>query len=109
VNGWYYILGPGNVVVPTTNLLEWARFMERGNRIVAKTLVAPGVEVSTVFLGSDHNFGFGGGPVLFETMIFDDYEDGHQWRWRTWDEAVQGHESICELIRVRMAITIPEG
>jgi hypothetical protein len=37
---------------------------------VAFERVREGVEVSTVFLGVDHNFFGVGGPILFETMIF---------------------------------------
>ena len=46
------------------------------------------VEVSTVFLGIDHQFGYGK-PLLFETMIFGGKNDGYQTRYSTWEEAVE--------------------
>lgn len=47
--------------------------------------------VSTVFLSLDHNWG-DGPPILFETMIFGGEHDGYQERYRTWEEAEEGHE-----------------
>ena len=49
-----------------------------------------GAEVSTVFLGLDHAHD-GSQPVLFETMVFGGPLDEEQWRYHTWDEAVEGH------------------
>ena len=53
--------------------------------------------VSTVFLGLDHSFGFGGPPPLFETAIFDrdDRANIDMWRYSTWDEAMAGHKAAC--------------
>ena len=100
----FYCLGPGHIPVPC-DIHEFGRVMESSERIVAKTEVAPGVQVSTVFLGLDHNFFGDGPPLLFETMIFDDYEAGdHQWRYCTWEEAETGHNAACELVRARIAI-----
>ena len=75
---------------------EWARWMQQGfdkTKRVAKTAVSEEVEVSTVFLGLDHNFG-DGPPVLFETMVFGGAHSEDLWRYCTWDEAVAGHERI---------------
>ncbi len=61
----------------------------------------PGVMVSTVFLGLDHNYTGKGGPILFETMIFGAGRlDEEQWRYRTWDEAVAGHWRAVRLVLV---------
>lgn len=64
----HYILGKDKQVVPAS-LMDWATFMERADRTVGKTSVS-GFEVSTVFLGLDHNFSGEGPPVLWETMVF---------------------------------------
>lgn len=56
----------------------------------------PGAEVSTVFLGLDHQFGEGP-PVLFETMIFGGPLDQEQWRYHTWEEAVAGHRAAVRM------------
>ena len=89
-------------------LLAWAAEVwgddEKGRR-VAFTEVAPGVEVSTVFLGIDHNHWGDGPPVLFETMLFDDYSDGNAWRWSTWAEAEAGHAHVVAAVRQMQTLT----
>ena len=60
----------GKLVVPCRDLMEWAKWFETANRVVAQTEVGS-LFVSTVFLGLDHNFLDSGQPLLFETMIFD--------------------------------------
>lgn len=89
----FYIL-EGKKAVKVASLEEWSRRMDLENRHVAVTEVAPGVTVSTVFLGLDHQH-FSGPPLLFETMVFNDYgDDGTQERYSTWDEAAAGHARI---------------
>lgn len=51
------------------------------------------VQVSTVFLHIDCNYGTGK-PELFETMVFGGEYDEHQWRYATWDEALKGHWEV---------------
>lgn len=89
-------------VTTTKGLIEWAEWFEKANRRVDRTEVAPGIAVSTVFLGLDHNFSDRGPPVLFETMVFDDYGGNDTYRWHTWDEATAGHARIVEEIRERL-------
>lgn len=87
----WYILDDNHKAVPCT--LEQHSDWIKGNflrKIVSKTRLPNGIEVSTVFLGLDHSFN-GGQPILFETMIFGGDEDGYQDRYYTWDEAVIGH------------------
>jgi hypothetical protein len=45
--------------------------------------------VSTVFLRLDH--GWGGAPLLFETMIFGNFYDGYCERCATWRQALAMH------------------
>jgi hypothetical protein len=85
-----YLLNPDHSVRPTDDLLEWARAFETMDRKVASTEVAPGIRVSTAFLGLDHNFGEGP-PLIFETMIFGGEHNEEQWRYSTWAEAEAGH------------------
>lgn len=91
-----YILD-GHTPVPVASILEWGQWFEKANRVVAKDKVN-GVEVSTVFLGLDHQWG-DGPPLLFETMIFGGPHDEDQWRYSTWDEAVTGHVAALKLAR----------
>jgi hypothetical protein len=93
-------------------MLAWSKMFENvDNRTVAKTEVAAGIVVSTVFLGLDHQIGEGP-PLLFETMVFNDYgDDGQQYRYSTWDEAEAGHKktvAICKA-RLRKEKTLVEG
>lgn len=88
----YYIMVDGEPQ-QTDDAAAWAKWYEdhREERIVARTSVAPGLLISTVFLGLDHAFG-GGEPVLFETMVFGgDWAEQEQERYSTIDEARRGH------------------
>ena len=61
-----YILKDGEPV-PCEDIIEWATWFETADRVVAKS-TKDDIEVSTVFLGTDHQFG-DGPPLLFETMV----------------------------------------
>jgi len=89
-----YILGKNHELIET-DLMTWGKFFEDGkNRQVAFDIIGE-AQISTVFLGLDHNFGEGE-PLLFETMIFGGKRDQEQWRWHTWKEAKEGHQKIVE-------------
>jgi hypothetical protein len=83
---------------------EWGDAFESENRTVAKTFInavyddEEDLSVSTVFLGLDHNYSEEGAPILFETMVFG-LPNEYQRRYTTWDEAVHGHEEVCQLYR----------
>lgn len=98
-------------VVPVDDVHEFAFWFETADRIVGKTSVN-GFVISTVFLGID--YGFGGPPLWFETMIFideenppaselggkiDEWRSGQQRRYATWEEAAAGHEQFVQIIR----------
>ena len=57
-------------------------------------------EVSTVFLCFDHSLGLTGDekPILFETMIFGGKHDNWCERYHTYDEAIEGHKRLCEMV-----------
>lgn len=77
------------------DLHKWAMWFETADRQIAFTLGAD-YQVSTVFLGVDHNFSNTGPPVLFETMVFD-YQSSHDHdmqRYVTLDEARVGHDAM---------------
>ncbi len=90
--------------VQPVSLGEWATSMEHENRRVRLTRIGP-FEVSTVFLGLDHNFSGVGPPVIFETMTFlrgvesgeeiDNEQDG---RSCTWTEAEAMHQRAVDWI-----------
>lgn len=95
-----YIL-EGKTPKPCDNLLKWARWFERADRVVQKTRVGR-LEVSTVFLGTDHRFGGNGPPLLFETMIFGGQHDEFQERYSTWEEAEAGHAMAVAIVSKRL-------
>ena len=86
-----YILDENRNPARVSNVLEWGAWMQGATRHVAKSEVN-GVQVSTVFLGIDHNWGWQDRPVLFETMVFGGKYDLEQERYCTWSEAEAGHE-----------------
>jgi hypothetical protein len=66
-------------------------------RIVKKTELPDGSEVSTVFLGLDHNW-TGSYPVLFETMVFGGEYHHYTERYRTYVGAEAGHERTVKMV-----------
>ena len=106
ITSLYYVLD-GHKPVPAT-LEEWAKmFEETSSRLVARAHIARPSEitVSTVFLGIDH--GFGGPPLLFETMIFGGRHDGWTRRYATWAQAEAGHQDAVK-VATRMLVEEPD-
>ena len=93
---YMYIL-EGKTPVPCNDGLKWGRWFEKADRHVART-DEDGVDVSTVFLGTDHGWGQGT-PLLFETMVFGGELDGEQERYSTWEEAEAGHKAMVERVK----------
>lgn len=95
-----YTLDAKNQPVPEPDLMKWAKWMERADRIVAKTVVNE-TTISTVFLGVDHSFGVSVTPILYETMAFQggDALDEME-RYTTRAKALAGHK---RWVKVRKA------
>lgn len=86
-----YILD-GKTAVPEPDLIKWAKWYEKADRLVTRT-----GDVSTVFLGLDH--AFGDGPVqLFETLVFGGPLADEMDRYSTWDEAEAGHQTMVQRV-----------
>lgn len=100
-NGKYTL--DGHDAVPCEDIIEWGRWFEKANRTVARTKVGE-VEVSTVFLGVDHSFGYGPGPILFETMVFGGDWENEMDRYATWEDAERGHAAM-----VARVAALPNG
>jgi hypothetical protein len=73
----------------------WAEAHSRKH--VAADDLPDGTRVSTVFLGTNHNFG-DGPPLWFETMVFPKgkWEALDCARYTTWAEAEAGHRAMVE-------------
>jgi hypothetical protein len=82
------------------------RFQSGEERRVAVDEIGD-VRVSTVFLGLDH--GYGGPPIIFETMIFGGPHDKYQERYSTWQEAEEGHRRAVVLVKQASWPTTPDA
>jgi hypothetical protein len=88
----------GHTPVRCEDVRAWGRwFEETERRRVRWTELPSGEQISTVFLGMDHQHGDAGPPLLFETMI-----SGGEWadwqdRCSTWEEAEAMHAAAVEM------------
>lgn len=99
MNPRYWIL-KGKKVIPTNDLLEWARFFENGDRVVEQTTLVEGVGVSTVFLGIDHFYRLNNPkPLIFETRVFGGPMNGEIDRYGTYTGAEAGHKKMVEKVK----------
>lgn len=88
----------GHKAVVCDDLMEWAEWFETAKRHVEKTDVGD-ARVSPVFLGMNHNFGEGGKPLLFETMVFGGEYDEEMEQYATWEQAEEGHNRWVEKLK----------
>ncbi len=103
----HYVL-ENKIPVAVDNLSEWAMGFDDTQRRVESTHIGD-VFISTVFLGLDHNFGGGGDPVLFETMVFGDGDDDEICiRYSTYDNAVKGHWAQVKKYNKTEPVKLPE-
>ena len=102
--GLRYAVLRGHEVVLCRDAREWAEMFEGTERVVEQTTVNR-YWISTVFLGLNHSWYREGPPQWFETMVFEELEDGRTKsdrfcrRYTTWEEAEAGHAEILEIIR----------
>lgn len=98
-----YVINADNTVAKMDDLVEWAARFETDDRRVARTYMADGRVVSTVFLGLDHRYG-DGPPLVFETMVFPSQKDFcEEWveRCSTYQQAIkQHHDGVREAERL---------
>ncbi|MBF3951877.1 hypothetical protein ISG27_12605 [Burkholderia pseudomallei] len=86
------------------SVLEWMHWFANADRHVALTCIDE-MEVSTVFIGIDHEFSphglryHGQAPMLFETAIFTGSQVSRVVRHPSWDEAAQAHALIVECLQ----------
>jgi hypothetical protein len=102
------------------DMFEWSYlFGDIGYKQLKHTTIDANTWVSTIWMGIDHGFSFDplAKPVIFETMCFrrmpepkprrgggsHEFDEDGQWRWRTEEEALAGHETVCAEVRQRNA------
>ena len=93
---------------PIKDVVEFARLFEnKAYQRLAHAQLANGFQISTVWLGIDHNFGRHKRPVIFETMIFDKFNgrwDRNIIRYCEKGFALRGHRRVIEACRRRRPI-----
>jgi hypothetical protein len=94
-----YILDDDGTPVPEPDLLKWGLWLQTHDRHVAEDLLPGDVRVSTLFLGLDQAFFWGGPPLLWETMTFGPEGIQYQERYKTRAEAEAGHARALELAK----------
>lgn len=93
-----YIYKNDFVPVEEPDLRKWAMWFQTAERHVIQSRFGKEILVSTVFLGTNHNWFNEGDPILFETMIFGGEHDQYQERYRTVEEARDGHKVAVKLV-----------
>lgn len=81
---------------PIQDASEWSRLFESESRILGRTELPGGVQVSTVWLGMDMSFTDEGPPLIFESMVFgpESSTDLDCRRYATRQEAEDGHSEL---------------
>ena len=118
-----YILNEAGEPVAEPALIKWARWFQTGERQLAVDEIGD-VRVSTVFLGTDHQFGIGP-PLLWESMSFGvpelrkilgrerliredmgiDFESLEQRRYSSRQDALRGHaQMVAQVHRLRVLL-----
>lgn len=69
-------------------------------KFIKQTRATDGKFISTVWLGTDHNYLDDGNPIIFETMVFEagGGVDLACQRYETEEEALLGHDNLVSLI-----------
>ena len=80
------------------SLLEWAKWFNNADRRVAFDQLLD-CQISTVFLGFDHNYDPAGESLLYETMIFGGEHSQEMWRYSTREQALAGHENAVKYVK----------
>jgi hypothetical protein len=85
-------------------MMEWARAVEHYRHIGLDYVRLRGrvYRVSTVWLGLDHSFWPGHGPLIFETMVFDDRgmpAFDLMDRYSTLAQAERGHRAFVRRVK----------
>ena len=105
-----YILNAAGEPEACPDLLTWVMWMEtsREQRVLARDRDegpgAPDISVSTVFLGLDQNHSEEGPPILWESRVFGGPLDTETWRYTSREEALVGHQELCQ--RVKLALQV---
>lgn len=94
-----WILGRDGEPSRTDDIEVWTGFM-KDSYLLKREAVDDETEVSTVFLGMDHNFVGNGPPILWETLVFGGHLDGEMDRYTSEADALNGHDAMLARVRI---------
>jgi hypothetical protein len=84
---------------------EWIAFKQKPDYSVVKQETIGDYQVSTVWLGTNCDYGNTGRPIIFETMVFTDKEvnehEDLQFRYVNEVEAWEGHKAVVALVKAQ--------
>jgi hypothetical protein len=101
----FYILGSDRQPIPTDFLSAAIWHAENEASCIVGADRVKGVRVCTVFTPMNLQYRPGGEAILFETMLFAEDEEIEaklpkvQWRYESWDAALQGHRTIVAALQ----------
>jgi hypothetical protein len=95
-----YVLD-GKTPILCNDALEWFRWLDEADRYIAKTQIGD-AQVSTYFVGYDHDAGPGRPPLLFEMKIVGGLYDNEHSRCATWEEAETLHANAVAMVRANL-------
>jgi len=97
----WYILDKDNKPI-RSNIISYSKWESKnpGIKGVKQDYIGD-IYISTVFLGLDHSYD-GGKPLLWETMVFNGEDDMYQERYTCYEDAVEGHERVLELVKSKL-------
>ena len=78
----------------------WSKIFNHADRQLATTDVGD-TTVDTVWMGITRYFDAAGRPLVYETLVAGLDMDMHH--WPTEAEALAGHHTICEALRIKLA------
>ena len=97
----YFVLDEQGDPLPVASYEEWARWCERSDRGVARTVIAPEVVVLTVFTGlNEAEVAPGEQPLLFDTCVLGGPLDGETVHHSNRVGALAEHEWLVEWCRL---------
>jgi len=94
----FYLLDENTKIPYKVNVEELNNSFHVDNTIAFTNL--PDCYVSTVFLNVGYSIDDNTPPDLFETMIFGGEYDNYQKRYKTYEEALEGHENTLKMIQI---------
>jgi hypothetical protein len=91
----WYILDENQNPIPAKSFDEWLTWMEDSNKRIIEETEGDNLRLVTFFLGINHSTYSDPEPILFETMIYKDYQYKKTskilCRYHTLAEAKKGH------------------